>query len=112
MGGFGSGPARRYSGFVSERFSLDVREFAASLGDYPAIETTVAGRSFHFEFESTRQPLGGSRWWWKCPRCGRRCRFLHEDESALVCRICAKLTYESRRFHNPSSDKTALGQNP
>src|SRR5690349_7743305 len=24
----------------------------------------------------TRQRLGGVRWWWSCPSCGRRCRFL------------------------------------
>jgi hypothetical protein len=30
-----------------------------------------------FTLHSTAQPLGGRRWWFECPACGRRCGKLH-----------------------------------
>lgn len=40
--------------------------------------------------------LGGRRFWFCCPHCGRRSGVLHIDGGLFVCRLCANLTYESR----------------
>lgn len=43
---------------------------------------------------STAMPRwGGVRWWWHCPRCGRRCRILYG--LPFFCRRCHGLTYAS-----------------
>jgi hypothetical protein len=40
--------------------------------------------------------FGGVRWWFGCPRCGRRCGKLYlRKGSVFLCRICHDLTYES-----------------
>ena len=39
---------------------------------------------------------GGMRWWWLCPRCGRRRRHLYLVEDVL-CRTCARACYLSQR---------------
>ena len=46
---------------------------------------------------------GGSRWWFVCPGCGRRCGRLHLPYRAgaaggFLCRRCHDLTYESSQF--------------
>lgn len=45
---------------------------------------------------STPLNFGGVRWWFSCPRCGRRCAKLYLPRaSAFLCRMCHDLTYES-----------------
>jgi hypothetical protein len=43
-------------------------------------------------------PSGGSRWWWGCPGCGRRCGLLYlvAGRPRLACRTCLGLTYLSQ----------------
>ena len=43
----------------------------------------------------TRPPYGGVRWWFGCPRCGRRCGklYLPPDRPDFACRICYRLRY-------------------
>lgn len=43
----------------------------------------------------TDQKLGGSRRWFECPSCSRRCRILYGLESFL-CRQCCSATYPSQ----------------
>lgn len=47
--------------------------------------------------ESTPANLGGSRFWWLCPVCGRRCLklYLPPRSDFFACRICHLLSYES-----------------
>src|SRR5687767_7367378 len=53
---------------------------------------------------STAQPLGGRRWWFQCPACGRRCGKLHLPPAALRfrCRLCHGLAYQSQRESPPA----------
>jgi hypothetical protein len=46
---------------------------------------------------STPQRLGGVRWWWLCPTCGRRVRILYGTGSLFVCRRCAGVYYETQQ---------------
>src|ERR1039458_8673650 len=47
------------------------------------------------EVERTAQHFRGSRPWWRCPECGRRCRNLHAVDERFRCRTCLGLTYVS-----------------
>ncbi len=48
---------------------------------------------------STTPHLGGSRWWFQCPGCGRRVMNLHLPGGRLrfACRVCHNLAYESEQ---------------
>jgi hypothetical protein len=43
-------------------------------------------------------PTGGSRAWWECPACGRRCALLYlpHGRERLGCRRCCRLLYASQ----------------
>lgn len=42
---------------------------------------------------TTAQRLGGRRWWFGCPACGRRCAVLFAPERRWVCGRCCKISY-------------------
>ena len=52
-----------------------------------------------YHLESTLTPLGGLRWWWLCPRCGKRRAWLYMPPRAnfWACRVCHDLKYRSQR---------------
>ena len=58
------------------------------------------GRTWHLEFISS--PLagrpGGTRWFFRCPSCGRRAHIVYLDavQRALGCRTCLRLDYRPR----------------
>ena len=65
--------------------------------------------SFTVEIVTTRQHLGGVRYWFACPLCGGRCRFLYSPcpNRPFWCRDCWGLPYESqhrRRWAKGSSE--------
>ena len=62
--------------------------------------------------EACPQRLGGVRWWFRCPGCGRRAGKLHlpPGGTRFVCRICGGLTYESVQKHDARLD--ALCRDP
>ncbi|MSQ47311.1 MAG: hypothetical protein EXR78_02810 [Deltaproteobacteria bacterium] len=47
---------------------------------------------------STEPFLGGRRFWFTCPRCGRRCRvvYLPPASTRVGCRLCLSLRYQSQ----------------
>lgn len=47
----------------------------------------------------TTPNFGGVRYWWGCPRCGRRVRILYG--APFMCRECHALTYETRQKSRP-----------
>src|SRR5687768_6494646 len=47
---------------------------------------------------STVPNYGGLRWWFLCPRCGRRVGRLHLRPGLFACRACHNLTYESAQM--------------
>lgn len=40
--------------------------------------------------------FGGSRKWFDCPECGRRCGVLYVTRKGIACRTCSDLAYESQ----------------
>lgn len=55
------------------------------------------GTRMAVDLESTPCTFGGSRPWFVCPRCGRRCAVLHETPGTVGCRLCLRLVYSSTR---------------
>ncbi len=51
-----------------------------------------------FWLEPAPQPFGGVRWWFRCPRCGRRRARLYAIGGSLQCRECARLVYATQRM--------------
>lgn len=49
------------------------------------------------QLTSTPVHLGGSRPWFLCPECGRRCGVLYLNGSSFGCRTCLNLRYTSQR---------------
>lgn len=41
--------------------------------------------------------MGGSRVWFSCPGCDRRCALLYSGENGFCCRECYDLPYRSQR---------------
>lgn len=95
-------------GFVEDLPRLDVafaREFFLdnALLD---VEVDVDGEHViqHVQLTTTALPRrGGRRWWWSCPRCGKRARHLYPT-FGLVCRACAGLKYRSQYCHDKHED--------
>lgn len=57
--------------------------------------------SYHQEIFLTpsETEFQGHRWWWECPECNRRVRYLYlpEGEQGFKCRLCSGLTFQSCR---------------
>ena len=49
------------------------------------------------ELSSVRSGFGGSRAYWRCPRCGRRARYLYFKGRGFQCRECARLNYRCQQ---------------
>ena len=49
------------------------------------------------ELDRVRSGFGGCRTFWRCPRCGRRARYLYFRKPGFLCRECAKLNYRSQQ---------------
>lgn len=49
--------------------------------------------------QATTPHFTGQRWWFSCPRCGRRCRILYRMPYAarFACRLCLGLRYRSQQ---------------
>lgn len=56
---------------------------------------------------TTRPPFGGLRWWFLCPWCHRRTRYLYLAfrNGRFECRLCCGLTYRSSQEHNKTLDR-------
>ena len=50
-------------------------------------------------FIETPCNFGGTRWWFECPGCQRRCAKLYEKRDDFYCRVCLDLEYFSHRIN-------------
>lgn len=53
--------------------------------------------------------FGGERRYFRCPRCEASTEHLYVARAALACRVCADLTYTSRRMRRRDRDLVAAG---
>lgn len=102
MGGFGSGRTYWRSGKAlvdEQRTRLDVRAMhrRGAVGNGCLWVRTHSGT---LEVEWTRCNYGGSRPWFRCPRCSRRCAVLYPGWIGIdwACRTCLDLAYRSQRL--------------
>lgn len=96
MGGVSSGPPRTYNGTTDEARSWRPEKFVT--GDESPREIVVEGKLIRLDY--TTPNFGGARVWALCPVCNRRCSYLYDwGALRLTCRICAGLTFSSRRLH-------------
>lgn len=63
---------------------------------YTAAKGTDRERQYDYRVNitTTRPHFGGTRYWWECPHCRRRCGVLY-GRGYYLCRQCHDLTYAS-----------------
>lgn len=59
------------------------------------VEVDWRGRRFRVPLTDTTPQYGGQRFWFSCPRCGRRARIVYSPD--FVCRHCSGLVHPSTR---------------
>jgi len=103
-------PGQRNSGLLTWRYGTDGEEkaslsFVADCSDLSSahvrLKYTTNGTSMDYQVWLERTPchFGGFRWWWRCPRSGRRVRVLclPPGETMFVARTMYRLPYRSQR---------------
>jgi len=66
-------------------------------GDAPSFSAKLMnGQRQNIRLESTPTAFKGRRWWLSCPYCSRRCGKLYWTQSAIACRQCLGLYYQSQ----------------
>lgn len=123
MGGLGSGRPRKKPGswLVEECISIDVNAFNRGEVRGARLAHDERGRACvleprgptgpreRIELTQSRAGFGGSRWWFKCPRCDGRRGKLYRPPGAgrHLCRVCHGLSYRSQREHDARVDELA-----
>lgn len=62
------------------------------------VDQEIDGIGHHQTLQLTSTEIGrhgGRRWWWRCPRCGRRRMHLYLADGAS-CRSCLGIRYASQ----------------
>lgn len=69
--------------------------FATALADQfdPPVGEDTSRSCDSVKLDSTPCNYGGERYWWLCPKCGRRCAILYNLGLRFECRKCCELTY-------------------
>jgi len=147
MGGFGSGFHGQAKDTTASRFRLEVTKWArltpgttvtalfqrrgepwGSLEVKPqgdalglSYRHEATGREWQQDIAIKNTPchFGGSRPWFVCPDCGRRCGVLFMETTGFACRVCSNLNYPStreepldRQFHRAHALRARLGWPP
>lgn len=96
--------------FIDDFWRIEATEWLAKsrgacVGDQAlAVPFTITGtepgrpaRIVFLPVATTSQPLGGVRYWWRCPRCHRRCGVLlvAPIDGPVGCRACFRARYIS-----------------
>lgn len=82
----------------SREFRLTVDPPTLSLAANHSPEGSGQSATDWIPLEAAPQPFGGVRWWFTCPWCRRRCRFVYlpRPELPFRCRRCYGLRYASQ----------------
>jgi hypothetical protein len=82
----------RDAAFVRVSHAGGVPILAALMG------VTAAEESYDVRLVTSRTGGSGTRVWWACPACGRRCErlYLPAGRPRLACRLCCRLVYASQ----------------
>ncbi len=69
-------------------------QIVLAYGGYTAYPVTL---------DTTDDRVVGTRWWFRCPCCGRRRGKLYRPpgEQVFYCRLCHRLVYTSTQTHDP-----------
>lgn len=95
MGGPASGPPRRYVATVAQ---VPVARVGRGLEGVTTQWLTLGtGHSQPVAVDVSPCRFGGTRAWWRCPGCAKRCMRLHLVRGRWSCRRCARLAYPSQR---------------
>lgn len=121
MGGLGSGFQGTAKATTDDRLRLDIKALAKAGALEPGARATVqatrgslatealpgalvlvyrlngAPRRDVIDLERAPCRFGGSRPWFLCPWCGRRCAGLYASTGGFCCRQCATLNYPATR---------------
>ena len=84
---------------------IDRREEPGRFAIYYGEDTGDDAPAVCGKLTTTLPHLGGVRYWWRCPRCGRRRRVLYAHPTSgrerFMCRRCQDLRYYSHRESAP-----------
>ena len=60
------------------------------------------------DLTKTRCNYGGNRYWFNCPRCGKRVGALYRKPLSLLflCRLCQNLTYQLTKYRRSNHELT------
>lgn len=67
--------------------------------DFKRVESGLVITNFKYPQKipiTQTQLTYGTRYWWLCPSCGRRCSILYLNKHGFNCRLCVKPSYESQ----------------
>jgi hypothetical protein len=66
------------------------------VGDESSFRVRLLNGQQVIRLESSHTAFNGLRWWYVCPYCSRRCARLYWTRSAIACRQCLNLHYQSQ----------------
>jgi hypothetical protein len=89
-----AGPPQRFLPTLAEGYGCDAA-LVAGVGAPAGVE----GHGLGIQLETTPQPFGGRRWWFVCPRTGRRAAKLYLPTGAFTFAslLAYRLAYRSQR---------------
>lgn len=62
------------------------------------LESIELGTGHRIDLVTSGTRFGGVRYWFKCPRCGRRAGVMYQGTNGLLCRICVGYRYRGSRY--------------
>jgi len=81
-----------------ELFSYLRNDLVRKVG-YPADDQAKPLVTSRVGIVSTLTPLGGTRFWFECPYCSRKCQSLYWNSyDSIKCRLCLRLQYASSQL--------------
>jgi hypothetical protein len=100
---FGRGPGRPWGGIVERTPCLWITWVtdACKVAEVSPDSLRVSFYGTQLEMASVELTFG-TRWYWLCPHCGRRCEAVYAT-STVGCRVCLRLGYLSQSHRSSSA---------